>query len=71
MSVVSCLKLFITTECTRRGAEKSTTYCKADCANLWDLAEILYTRRWAKVHGAFAKPVDFARTKGQQLSIFG
>lgn len=51
--------------------KKITTYCKADCANLWDLAEILYTRRWAKVHGAFAKPVDFARTKGQQLSIFG
>jgi uncharacterized protein YprB with RNaseH-like and TPR domain len=51
--------------------KKITTYCKADCANLWDLAEVLYGRRWAKVHTAHAKPVDFARTKGQQLSIFG
>lgn len=51
--------------------KKITTYCKADCANLWDLAEVLYERRWAKMHTAHAKPVDFARTKGQQLSIFG
>ncbi len=51
--------------------KKITTYCKADCANLWDLAEILYGRRWDKVHTAHAKSVDFARTKGQQLSIFG
>lgn len=51
--------------------KKITTYCKADCANLWDLAEILYGKRWDKVHAAHAKPVDFAKTKGQQLSIFG
>lgn len=50
---------------------KLTTYCKADCANLWDLAEVLYGRRWAKAYGEHARPVDFARTKGQQLSIFG
>jgi uncharacterized protein len=50
---------------------KITTYCKADCANLWDLADILYRRRWQAVHAAHAKVVDFARTKGQQLSIFG
>ncbi len=50
---------------------KITTYCKADCANLWDLAEVLYERRWTKVHTAYARAVDFVRTKGQQLSIFG
>lgn len=50
---------------------KITTYCKADCANLWDLAEVLYARRWQAVFAAHAKEVDFARTKGQQLSIFG
>ncbi len=51
--------------------KKITTYCKADCANLWDLAEILYRKRWQAVYTAHAKAVDFARTKGQQLSIFG
>lgn len=50
---------------------KLTTYCKADCANLWELAERLYAMRWNKVHTAHAKVVDFAKTKGQQLSIFG
>jgi uncharacterized protein YprB with RNaseH-like and TPR domain len=50
---------------------KLTTYCKADCVNLWDLAEKLYDQRWAKVFTAHAKTVDFARTKGQQLTIFG
>ena len=51
--------------------KKITTYCKADCANLWDLADLLYRKRWQTVFTAHAKPVDFARTKGQQLSIFG
>lgn len=46
------------------------TYCKADCVNLWELADLLYGRRWEKVHTAHAKAVDFAKTKGQQLSIF-
>lgn len=51
--------------------KKITTYCKADCANLWDLAEILYAKRWDKIHTAHAKAIDFAKVKGQQLSIFG
>jgi hypothetical protein len=51
--------------------KKITTYCKADCANLWDLTEVLYKRRWDKVYSAHAKVIDFARTKGQQLTIFG
>lgn len=50
---------------------KITTYCKADCANLKDLADILYRRRWEGLYTAHARAVDFARTKGQQLSIFG
>lgn len=48
-----------------------TTYCKADCANLHTLAEQLYARRWQTVHTAHARAVDFARIKGQQLTIFG
>ena len=51
--------------------KKLTTYCKADCTNLWELAEVLYAQRWQKVHLAHAKAVDFAKTKGQQLTIFG
>lgn len=50
---------------------KLVTYCKADCSNLWELADLLYGKRWQKVHEAHAKAVDFAKTKGQQLSIFG
>lgn len=51
--------------------KKLTTYCKADCTNLWDLAELLYAQRWQKVHLAHAKVIDFAKTKGKQLTIFG
>lgn len=51
--------------------KKLVTYCKADCTNLANLADKLYALRWAKVYEAHAKTVDFARTKGQQLTIFG
>ncbi|MEK7415356.1 MAG: ribonuclease H-like domain-containing protein [Planctomycetota bacterium] len=51
--------------------KKLVTYCKADCTNLRELADRLYALRWAKVYEAHAKAVDFAKTKGQQQTIFG
>jgi uncharacterized protein YprB with RNaseH-like and TPR domain len=50
---------------------KLITYCKADCTNLARFADRLYGDRWAKLHTAHAKTVDFAKLKGQQLTIFG
>jgi uncharacterized protein len=46
-------------------------YCQADCANLPALADHLYRRRWEQVFASHAKHVDFAKTRGQQLSLFG
>jgi uncharacterized protein YprB with RNaseH-like and TPR domain len=51
--------------------KRLTTYCKADCVNLREFAQHLYQRKWEKTHGAHAKAVDFAATKGQQMSLFG
>jgi len=50
--------------------KRLTTYCKADCTNLQEFARILYQRKWAKVHAAHAKEVNFTAIKGQQLSLF-
>lgn len=47
-----------------------TVYCKADCSNLLPFADLLYRRRWEKVHTPYARPVDFDRMKGQQQSLF-
>jgi len=46
------------------------TYCKADCVNLRALADTLYERKWAATYGAHAREVDFAKLKGQQLTLF-
>jgi uncharacterized protein YprB with RNaseH-like and TPR domain len=51
--------------------KRLVAYCKADCVNLAAFADQLYRRRWEQVYTAHARPVDFARIKGQQLSIFG
>ncbi|MCS6971338.1 MAG: ribonuclease H-like domain-containing protein [Planctomycetota bacterium] len=45
-------------------------YCLADCSNLALVAERLYRRCWTASFEAFARPVDFALTKGQQQSLF-
>ncbi len=50
--------------------QKLTTYCKADCANLQAFADEVYRRTRAKLYDAHARPVDFAKIKGQQLTIF-
>jgi uncharacterized protein YprB with RNaseH-like and TPR domain len=47
-----------------------TTYCKADCTNLTAFAEAVWKRRWDAIYTPHARNVDFAATKGQQLSIF-
>lgn len=49
---------------------KLTTYCKADCVNLKDFTEVVYQRKWEKTFTAHARQVDFAKVKGQQLTIF-
>lgn len=49
---------------------KLTTYCKADCVNLKDFTDAVYAKKWQTVYGNHARPVDFAKLKGQQLSIF-
>ncbi len=50
---------------------KLTTYCKADCENLMEFGDAVYKARWAKMHTPFARDIDFAAVKGQQLSLFG
>ena len=50
--------------------KKLTTYCKADCVNLKDFTEVVYQRKWEKTFTAHARQVDFAKVKGQQLTIF-
>ncbi|MBA3686578.1 MAG: ribonuclease H-like domain-containing protein [Planctomycetes bacterium] len=50
--------------------KKLTTYCKADCVNLKDFAEAVYSRKWAKVFTAHAREFDFDAIKGQQQSLF-
>ncbi len=47
-----------------------TTYCKADCTNLRDFCTAIYRRKWDKVFTPHARAVDFARLKGQQMTIF-
>jgi uncharacterized protein YprB with RNaseH-like and TPR domain len=47
-----------------------TTYCKADCTNLREFTELVYAKRWNTVYTPYARQVDFAKIKGQQLSIF-
>ena len=50
--------------------KKLITYCKADCINLQAFAEAIYQRKWAALHTAHAREVDFAKLKGEQLSLF-
>lgn len=50
--------------------KRLTTYCKADCVNLKDFSDAVYAKKWATIYTAHARPVDFAKTKGQQLSLF-
>lgn len=47
-----------------------TTYCKADCTNLIEVAELLYQRKWAQVHVAHAREIDFTAIKGEQQTLF-
>ncbi len=49
---------------------KLTTYCKADCVNLRDFTQAVYARKWDTIYTAHARPVDFAKVKGQQLTLF-
>jgi len=49
---------------------KLTAYCKADCVNLYAFAEAIYRRKWATIHAAHVRDVDFAKLKGEQTSIF-
>jgi uncharacterized protein YprB with RNaseH-like and TPR domain len=50
--------------------KKLTTYCKADCVNLREFTEAIYAKRWQVVYTPHARPVDFAKVKGQQLTLF-
>jgi hypothetical protein len=50
--------------------KRLTTYCKADCVNLHAFADAVYRRKWATIHTAHAREVDFAKLKGEQLSLF-
>jgi len=50
--------------------QRLTTYCKADCVNLAAFTDSIWKRRWDAVYTPHARHVDFAATKGQQLSIF-
>ena len=49
---------------------KLTTYCKADCVNLEEFSNLVYAKKWQTLYTAHARPVDFAKIKGQQLTIF-
>lgn len=51
--------------------KRLTTYCMADCTNLRDFAAHIYRVKWEKIYTAHAKPIDFARLKGEQMTIFG
>jgi len=50
---------------------KLTTYCKADCVNLKEFADAIYRKKWAQVFESHAREIDFAKVKGEQLSLFG
>lgn len=50
--------------------QRLISYCKADCANLHAFAEAVYRRKWAAVHTAYAREIDFTRLTGEQLSLF-
>ncbi len=50
--------------------QRLVTYCKADCTNLTQFAGILYRRRWEQIHTPHARVIDFAKIKGQQLTLF-
>jgi len=50
--------------------KKLTTYCKADCTNLHLFAETIYRRKWTTIHTTHVREVDFAKLKGEQMSLF-
>jgi uncharacterized protein YprB with RNaseH-like and TPR domain len=50
--------------------QRLMTYCKADCANLAQVADELYRRRWEQIFTPHARTIDFAKIKGKQLSLF-
>lgn len=47
-----------------------TTYCKADCVNLKEFTDAVYAKKWQTTYTAHAQEIDFAKLKGQQLTIF-
>lgn len=49
---------------------KLTTYCKADCVNLRDFTQAVYAKKWDTIFTSHARHVDFAKVKGQQLTLF-
>jgi uncharacterized protein len=50
--------------------KRLVTYCKADCVNLQSFADQVYERKWATVYTAHAREVDFAKVKGEQMTLF-
>ena len=50
--------------------KRLTTYCKADCTNLAAFADHVYRRLRQRTYDTHARPIDFAKTKGQQLTLF-
>ena len=50
--------------------KRLTTYCRADCINLYDFTTQVYRTRWSTLFTSQARVVDFAVVKGEQLTIF-
>lgn len=50
--------------------KRLTTYCKADCVNLAAFCDAVYDRKWNTVFTTHARHVDFAKVKGEQMTLF-
>ena len=54
----------------RAAYDKLVTYCKADCTNLQEFAEHVYTQKWQQAYHAHASDIDLDAQSGEQLSLF-
>ncbi|MHC5068164.1 MAG: ribonuclease H-like domain-containing protein [Planctomycetota bacterium] len=54
----------------RAAYDKLVTYCKADCTNLKDFADIVYQRKWDQVYTPHAADIDLDSIMGEQTSLF-
>jgi len=50
--------------------KRLTTYCKADCVNLTAFCDAVYARKWDTVFTQHARHIDFAKVKGEQMTLF-